>query len=111
MSSNSQPSSAANWLMWGRRLLSAGPFSSATRIFLYMRAALTRLTRQPRREPEVIRKEFQIQTDDNARRDPRKALDPLRIDELPHFLAIARKCDQRHDGKWQLKAQDDLTQH
>src|SRR6187401_2590427 len=105
MSSSSECSSNASWATCGTRLRSAGPFSRATRILLYM-MPLPDERDEPGGDAEVVRQVLHVQTHDKSGRGPCERLDPEGIDELAHLGAAARKDDQRHDRERQLKTQN-----
>src|SRR6187397_2151013 len=96
MSKSSESSSDARCAMCGTRLRSAGPFSRATRIRLYM-IPLPHQIDEPDSDAEVVRQIFDVQTHNQRRGRPREYLDPGRVDEVAHLRATAREDDERHD--------------
>src|SRR5688572_8351735 len=82
-------------------VLSAGEFSTATRIRRYM-VCLPK-------EGLVEQPDVQSSNDNGDR--PRQRLNPTGSDERPHLVPIAGEADERKDGKRQLQTEDDLTEN
>src|SRR5258708_3498124 len=97
---------------------SAGPFSSATRIFLYMAIPSV----HGRRQTEVpvkrlqkwgwhegIKEQFHVEDNNNRGDGPAEDLDPDRVHKLTHLNFFAGETHQRPDGKAELHGQHDLA--
>src|SRR5271170_4032586 len=109
-SSNSEPSFLASCAICGSIVSSAGLFSSATRIFLYMKILLGwhGQTKMPvkyfqnGRWHEHIKKQFYVEDNDNRRRRPAENLEPRPVCEFAHLGFFAGEAHQRPDGETEL---------
>ena len=59
---------------------------------------------------DKIEDQFGVQGDDRDRDDGCNNCQPPGRDEIPHFPAVGRELNQRHNRERQLQAEDDLRQ-
>src|SRR5260221_2101894 len=115
-SNSSEPRILASCVICGSMVLSAGLFSSATKIFLNI---IESTAKTQRRKPirfcslvslwfggsfrfDHVVKQFHVEDNDNRGGRPAQNFDPKRIDKFAHFIFVAGKSHQRPDGKAEL---------
>src|SRR3954471_23905876 len=98
-SSSSAPVSTASERTWARMVRSAGEFSTATRIRLYMGHCENGLGQQP-----------DVQGRNDNCHAPGKRTHPTGCGELTHLVTVGGEAYEGKHGERQLQAQDDLAE-